>query len=297
MKVMNTSKLFIFLVIISLVFVIIKFTKNPDRSNSYNEVLVDFDSQLVDKIKIENENEQVILEKISGQWKVKVGQKQHEALKSTVEAFLQTIQTIKPSRLASRSVERWADYNVDDKGTRVIISGDKDVFLDIILGRFAFEGQRTYYSFVRLVDDNDTYVADNFTKMSLVSQRDDFRNNRVSNFRNDSLTAIDFIYPDSAFSLIKKETYWFKNNVEVDSIKFKKYHDDVQFIMSKSFASSDSRSVPSHEVIFHFSNRSEIKITGSLEQGGWLIRSSENKDEAWKDPVLLEKIFISNKYF
>ena len=297
MKVMNTSKLFIFLVIISLVFVIIKFTKNPDRSNSYDEVLVDFDSQLVDKIKIENENEQVILEKISGQWKVKVGQKQHEAVKSTVEAFLQTIQTIKPSRLASRSVERWADYNVDDTGTRVIISGDKDVFLNIILGRFAFEGQRTYYSFVRLVDDNDTYVADNFTKMSLVSQRDDFRNNRVANFRNDSLTAIDFIYPDSAFSLIKKEIYWFKNNVEVDSIKFKKYHDDVQFIMSKSFASSDSTSVPSHEVIFHFSNRSEIKITGSLEQGGWLIRSSENKDEAWKDPVLMEKIFISNKYF
>ncbi|MDB4315364.1 DUF4340 domain-containing protein, partial [Cyclobacteriaceae bacterium] len=232
-----------------------------------------------------------------GQWKVKVGQKQHEAVKSTVEAFLQTIQTIKPSRLASRSVERWADYNVDDKGTRVIISGDKDIFLNIILGRFAFEGQRTYYSFVRLVDDNDTYVADNFMKMSLVSQRDDFRNNRVANFRNDSLTAIDFIYPDSAFSLIKKEIYWFKNNVEVDSIKFKKYHDDVQFIMSKSFASSDSTSVPSHEVIFHFSNRSEIKITGSLEQGGWLIRSSENKDEAWKDPVLMEKIFISNKYF
>ena len=297
MKVMNTSKLFIFLVIISLVFVIIKFTKNPDRSKSYNEVLVDFDSQLVDEIKIENENEQVILEKISGQWKVKVGQKQHEALRSTVEAFLQTIQTIKPSRLASRSVERWSDYNVDDKGTRVIISGDKDVFLDIILGRFAFEGQRTYYSFVRLVDDNDTYVADNFMKMSLVSQRDDFRNNRVSNFRNDSLTAIDFIYPDSAFSLTKKETYWFKNNVEVDSIKFKKYHDDVQFIMSKSFASSDSTSAPSHDVIFHFSNRSDIKITGSLEQGVWLIKSSENKDEAWKDPVLSEKIFISDKYF
>ena len=294
---MNTSRLFIFLVVISLFFVIIKVTKNPDRSKNYNEVLVDFDSQLVNKIKIENENEQVILEKISGQWKVKVGQKQHEAVKSTVEAFLQTIQTIKPSRLASRSVDRWSDYNVDEKGTRVVIFGVKDIFLDIILGRFAFEGQKTYYSFVRLVDDNDTYVADNFMKMSLVSQRDDFRNNRVLNFRNDSLTAIDFIYPDSAFSLTKKENYWFKNNVEVDSIKFKKYHDDVQFIMSKSFASSDSTSVPSHEVIFHFSNRSEIKITGSLEQGGWLIRSSENKDEAWKDPVLLEKIFISNKYF
>jgi len=297
MKITNISKLFIFLVAISLVFVIIKFTKNPDRSKSYNEVLVDFDSQLVDKIKIKNENEQVILEKIAGQWKVKVGQKQHEALKSTVEAFLQTIQTIRPSRLASRSVERWSGYNVDDKGTRVIIFGDKDIFLDIILGRFAFEGQRTYYSFVRLADDNDTYVADNFMKMSLVSQRDDFRNNRISNFRNDSLTAIDFIYPDSAFSLTKKETSWFKNNIEVDSIKFKKYHDDVQFIMSKSFASPNSTSVPTHEVIFRFSNRSEIKITGNFEQGDWLIRSSENKDEAWKDPILSEKIFMSNKYF
>ena len=53
MKVMNTSKLFIFLVIISLVFVIIKFTKNPDRSNSYNEVLVDFDSQLEDILSLD----------------------------------------------------------------------------------------------------------------------------------------------------------------------------------------------------------------------------------------------------
>ena len=182
--------------------------------------LVDFSSQAVDKIEIKTEDEQVILKKIAGQWKVKVGQ-QHEAVESTVEAFLQTIQTIKPSRIASRSTERWSDYDVDDRGTRVVISGKNDVFLDIILGRFAFEGQRTYYNFVRLGDENDTYVADNFMKMSLITQRDDFRNNSVLNFKNDSLTSIDFIYPDSAFSLIKKQNNWFTNNVEVDSFSSK----------------------------------------------------------------------------
>ncbi len=294
---MNTSKLFIFLVVISFVFAIIKFTKNPDRSTSYNEKLVDFDSQIVDKIEIETENEQVILKKIADQWKVGVGKKQHEAVKSTVETFLQTIQTIKPSRIASRSVERWSDYDVDDKGTRVVISGKDNIFLDIILGRFAFEGQRTYYNFVRLGDENDTYVADNFMKMSLVSQRNDFRNNRVLNIKNDSLTSIDFIYPDSAFSLIKKENNWFKNNVEIDSIQFKNYFDDVQFVMNKSFAPSDSASLATHEVVFSFSNRSDIIITASLDNGEWLIRSSENKDEAWKDPELSKKILVSDKYF
>ena len=294
---MNTSKLFIFLVVISLVFVIIKVTKNPNRSNSYNDKLVDFDSQVVDKIEIKNENELVILEKIVGQWNVKVGQKQHEAVKSTVETFLQTIQTIKPSRIVSRSVERWPDYDVDDSGTRVIISGKNDVFLDIILGRFAFEGQRTYYNFVRLGDENDTYVANNFMKMSLVSQRDDFRNNSVLNIKNDSLTSIDFIYPDSAFSLIKKNNEWFKNNIEVDSTQFKNYFDNIQFVMNKSFSSLDSASVVTHEIIFSFSNRSDIKITASLEKGEWLIRSSENKGEAWKDPDLSKKILVSNKDF
>ena len=294
---MNISKLFIFLVVISLVFAIIKFTKNPDRSTSYNEKLVDFDSQIVDKIEIETENEQVILKKIADQWKVRVGKKQHEAVKSTVETFLQTIQTIKPSRIASRSVERWSDYDVDDRGTRVVISRTDDIFLDIILGRFAFEGQRTYYNFVRLRDENDTYVAENFMKMSLVSQRNDFRNNRVLNIKNDSLIFINFIYPDSAFSLTKKENNWFKNNNKVDSIQLKNYFDDVQFVVNKSFASLDSASLATHKVVFSFSNRSDIIITASLDNGEWLIRSSENKDEAWKDPDLSKKILVSNKYF
>ena len=165
------------------------------------------------------------------------------------------------------------------------------------MGRFAFEGQRTYYNFVRLGDENDTYVADNFMKMSLVSQRNDFRNNRVLNIKNDSLTSIDFIYPDSAFLLIKKENNWFKNNVEIDSIQFKNYFDDVQFVMNKSFAPSDSASLATHEVVFSFSNRSDIIITASLDNGEWLIRSSENKDEAWKDPELSKKILASDKYF
>ena len=205
---MNTLRLFILLVVISIVFAVIKFTKNPNRSNSYNEKLVDFDSQLVDKIEIKTADEQVVLEKMANQWKVQVGQKQHDAVQTTVEAFLQTIQTIKPSRLISRSVDQWSDYDVDEKGTKVIISRSNDVLLNIILGRFAFEGQRTYYNYVRLEDDNDTYVADNFMKMSLLFQRDDFRNNRVLNIKNDSLVSIDFIYPDSSFSLTKKENIW-----------------------------------------------------------------------------------------
>tara|TARA_X000001036_G_C20676682_1_gene804460 strand:- start:318 stop:1202 length:885 start_codon:yes stop_codon:yes gene_type:complete len=294
---MNTLRLFILLVVISIVFAVIKFTKNPNRSNSYNEKLVDFDSQLVDKIEIKTADEQVVLEKMANQWKVQVGQKQHEAVQTTVEAFLQTIQTIKPSRLISRSVDQWSDYDVDEKGTKVIISRSNDVLLNIILGRFAFEGQRTYYNYVRLEDDNDTYVADNFMKMSLLSQRDDFRNNRVLNIKNDSLVSIDFIYPDSSFSLTKKENIWFRNNFQIDSIQFKNYYDDIKFVMSKSFATIDAAIVPSHQVNFHFSNRSDINIMGSLDEGEWLIKSSENNDEVWKDAALSKKILISNNYF
>ena len=97
--------------------------------------------------------------------------------------------------------------------------------------------------------------------------------------------------------MIKKENNWFKNNVVVDSIQFKNYFDNVKFVMNKSFSPLDSAFTATHEIVFSFSNRSDITIAASLEKGEWLIRSSENKGEAWKDPDLSKKILVSSKDF
>ena len=111
--------------------------------------------------------------------------------------------------------------------------------------------------------------------------------------RSDGEAIRDFIYPDSSFSLTKKENIWFRNNFQIDSIQFKNYYDDIKFVMSKSFATIDAAIVPSHQVNFHFSNRSDINIMGSLDEGEWLIKSSENNDEVWKEVIINNKTYLT----
>ena len=110
------------------------------------------------------------------------------------------------------------DFQVDSSGTRVkIFEGNKEA-LDIILGRFGVEGQRSFYTYVRLADENDTYVANNFMSMSISSSPDGFRMNEVFQLSKDSLTTIAFNYPDSAFTINKSESgRWIIEGQPVDS--------------------------------------------------------------------------------
>ena len=81
--------------------------------------------------------------------------------------MLSTLTTIEPSRIASRSDSKWKDYAVDSAGTRVKVYQGSELVTDIVLGRFGVEGQRSFYTYVRLSEDEDTYVANDFMKMSI----------------------------------------------------------------------------------------------------------------------------------
>lgn len=292
----TTPKLLILLAVLIGIFAIVKLTRNTGRSKSFRTELVNFEVSLADKIEIISPEEKTTLIKNGEQWQVETAQGTKSAMEGNVNSLLNTLNTIKPSRLAGRSETKWKDFSVDSTGSQVIVYGGGNVLTDIVLGRFGVEGQREFYTYVRLTEDVDTYVAANFMKMSVSTNPNDFRNNILGRVRQDSLQEISFNYPDSALILTNVDGKWFKGNEPADSAAVVKYVNSLSFISSKNFSAPSSALNPDFNVTYSFPS-SEIQISAYREEDGWVLTSSANTEEAWQDDANFKKLFVATSQF
>jgi hypothetical protein len=177
------------------------------------------------------------------------------------------------------------------------VTGSGEELTNIVVGRFGVEDQRSFFTYVRLKEDDDVYVANDFMKMSISTSPDDFRNNILMRLATDSLSSISFNYPDSALVLTKQAAKWFKGSVEADSAAIASYLNAVSLVTSKKF--TDSPSTPDAEmvVIFSLSNGKEIAISAFKEQAGITLTTSANNRESWDDIDTFKKVFAATSLF
>tara|TARA_Y100000310_G_C20662997_1_gene805830 strand:- start:1000 stop:1878 length:879 start_codon:yes stop_codon:yes gene_type:complete len=288
---MKGNKSMMLLVVLALligIYFIVKFTGNSGRSKSFKSELVTFDNDQVTKLEIMSPEDTTVLNREGDSWKVG----EYVADPATVTATLSTLKGIKPSRLASRSKDTWKDFQVDDSGTRVVTYEGDEKVLDIVLGRFNVEGQRSFYSYVRLTEEKDVYVAKDFMKMSVSTGSAAYRNDDILKINKDSITAIHFNYPDSAFSLSKNGNKWFIDGSEADSAAVADYLGGLRFVNSRNFAPNPGAPVVS-DLVFQIGDE-DLQV--SAHSGGGLS-SSSNTNEYWVDPAISEKLFKSKVYF
>ncbi|MFT5570964.1 MAG: hypothetical protein ACI9RP_003023 [Cyclobacteriaceae bacterium] len=294
---LTTPRLLIILVALVATFAIVRLTQNSNRSKSFRTELVNFKVAEADRIEITEAGQTMTLFKETGNWKVSTNQGTKEAIASNVESLLSTLNTIKPSRIATRSTGKWKDFSVDSTGTSVVVIGSGEELTNIVVGRFGVEDQRSFFTYVRLKDDDDVYVANNFMKMTISTSSDDFRNNIMMRIAIDSLSSISFNYPDSALVLTKQEAKWFKGSAEVDSAAIATYLNAVSFVTSKKFTDSPSTPNPEMAVIFSFSKGKEIAISAFKEQNKITLPTSANNGEAWDDIDTFNKVFAATSLF
>ena len=283
MKKNKSLTLVIVLVALLSVFAIVKFTGNSGRSKSFLETLVNIDKDAVTKVEILSPTDTTLLEKQSDEWRVDKEKKGDEA---AITSMLSTLETIKPSRLAARSQDNWKDFQVDETGTRVIVHEGSKKTLDIVLGRFSVEGQRQYMSYVRLNDDEDVYVAKDFMKMSIGADATSYRNDDILKLDKDSISAISFNYPDSAFRLEQADQGWIIGETMADSASVAKYLQSLGFVSSRSFA--ETRGSTNMDIIYELSNGETVQVSGFENNG---ISSSFNEGEYWEDQNTFKKLF------
>ncbi|MEP1094131.1 MAG: DUF4340 domain-containing protein [Cyclobacteriaceae bacterium] len=286
---LSLKNLLIIFGVLLIVFFTARLTKRDGRSKSLKSELVALDFVDVSKVEISGPKGIVMLTKADTTWTVSLPAGEKRTRKDAVKSTIEMLNTIKPDRLASRKKDKWRDYEVDSTGTRVKVFGGDKVLTDIVLGRFSVEGQRNFYSFVRLFEDENVYVANGFMKMSISETANDFRDNNVLSLKKDSLTQITFQYPEGTFSL-NKEDAWFLGTDKADSVAVAGFLQGLNYTTSKEFR-EESIANYTHTVTFSFSNSPDIVLEGIRESDGPAIKSSENSLEIFGDEALWDKIF------
>ncbi|WP_421870031.1 DUF4340 domain-containing protein [Marinoscillum sp.] len=290
---MRGNKLMLLLGILVLlvgIYLVVKFTDSSGRSESFRSELVTIDNDQVTKVEIFSPSDTTYLMKNGDIWTVNG---KFTADPNSVSSLLNTLKGIKPSRLASRSEDTWKDFQVDESGTRVAAYENGNKTLDIILGRFNVEGQRSFYSYVRLEEESDVYVAKDFMKMSISTGSEAYRNDDLLKVNKDSVSSIRFNYPDSAFVLSRQESGWMLDDQPADSAAVAKYLQGVRILTSRNFA--DNPDAPAqYDVVFQNKSGADKQITAHVGGG---VSSSTNSAEYWMDPALHEKVFKGKPYF
>jgi len=293
MKSKNTILLVGILAVLVMVYLAVSYFGNDSRSKSFREELVDINKDDVTRVEISGGGTTTTLSGGPDNWTVQlVDGSTKPAKEGSISSMLSSLSSIEPSRIASRSEDKWADFQVDTAGTRVKVFEGNDEVLDIIIGRFGVEGQRSFYTYVRLADENDTYVANNFMSMSVSKDANSYRDNEVLRIKRDSLTQITFDYPDSAFTLQKTDDKWFIDNVEADSANTASYLSGLSLVTSRSF--SETQDSPSLTVSYAFTNQEDLNVT--LDAGNNLS-SSYNAHEFFRDSTVTNKLFKGKSYF
>ncbi len=317
LKNISSIKLIGILATLVLVYLGFEFFGGKSRSKSFKSELVKIDTAKVSKLIIESKGENLELLKENNKWKVSIGGGRYaEAQKSNVRSTLGTLLTIKPSRIAAKNPEKWKDYQVDSAGTRVqVFEGGKST-LDIVIGRFGFNqqamqqqqqmmmggrgGMQQFFSYVRLENEDEVYVADNFMGMSINSDASGYRNKQLLSLTTDSIAEIQFNYPaDSGFVLSNANSKWMIFGANVDSTAIASYLSDIRYLSNSNFVDDvPSSALVSPTVSMNIKQNGNVDIIIKAFQHPvhkWIINSSENPLAYFTDEELVKKLFIGKE--
>lgn len=299
MKKLSNIKLIAIFGVLVIIYLAITFLGGSSRSKSFRDSLVDIDTSRVTRIVITKGGQVTEMVKDDGSWQLPLSNgKKVTAVQGKVTGFLSSLITIKPSRVVSRDQSKWGEYNVDSTGVQVQVYEGSKKTLDIIIGRFGIKGQREFYSHVRLIEDNSTYISDGFMGLSLSTDINSFRNNQVLKITTDSVSAVSFNYPDSSFQLTKSAGgNWEIADQQVDSTSIAEFFRDVRYLNSSLYYDDLQEFMqPSHSVEFTLNGEVDQIFNAALVSDElWVFNSTLNPESYFSDSTLLKKVFVSRK--
>ena len=299
-----------------LVYFGIKYFGGSSRSKSFKAEIVEIDTAKVTRVLVESKGQNLELVRENNAWKVSIEDGRFvPAQKSTVRSALGSLLSIKPSRIAAKKEDKWKEYQVDSAGTRVQVFEGGKTTLDLVIGRFGFNqqamqqqqqmmmggrGMQQFYTYVRLNNENEVYVADNFMGMSISSEANSYRKKQLFSLTTDNISQIQFNYPaDSGFVLSKADSIWNIFGNQPDSASVASYLSDIRYVNSSNFVDDvPSSALVSPTVSMNISQANEADIMVKAFQHPehkWIIHSSDNPSAYFADEELLKKLFVGRE--
>jgi hypothetical protein len=316
LKNISSIKLIGILVVLVLVYLAIEFFGGRSRSKSFKAELVEIDTAKVTRVLIDGKEDDLELIKENNAWKVSIGEgKYADAQKSSVKNTLSSLMSIKPSRIAAKDPGKWKDYQVDSAGTRVQVFEGKKATLDLIIGRFGVNqqamqqqqqmmmggrGMQQFFSYVRLNDEDEVYVAENFMGMSINSDASSYRNRQLLSLTTDSIASIQFNYPaDSAFVLTRQDSTWTIFGTQADSASVASYLSGIRYLSNSNFVDDVPPSAlvtPTLSMNIRQNGKADVEVKAYQHpEHQWIIHSSSNPVAYFADESLVDKLFTTRR--
>ncbi len=319
----KTRILLIVLIVLVVVFAVVQYSKQKQGERTFKEYVIEIDTSKISGIVIipgieHQEQNALKLYKEQGNWKVKQGEDEYNALDGRIEQMIHTLQGLKTESIAGLDKSSWTEFEVtDSSGTRVQILYDGKPAREIVLGKFEYfknqsrqvrqpmqynQPRGKMMSYVRPEDDEKVYMVEGFLKMSFDPKINSYRDKTIIDSEPAKWSSLQFNYPgDSSFTLVKKNMQWFVDGREpVDSNMVSGYFNKIKRISGSEFVDGSLGQV-SHTLIIKGNMPSPVQISAapadSVHQ--YIVHSSMNKDAFFsgKQGRIFSSIFVSKSYF
>ena len=306
-KKLSNKYLLIFIAALGVVVLLVNYLDSTKSNRTFREELVAIDSAAVTQILLypkATEHAEVKLEKIGDLWQVMLANGKKASVPiDRIQGLIIELQKIKPMRLAATKRSRWVDFKTDSSGTRVKVMEGENTTLDIIIGRFDFDQQaRSATSFVRLYDDSSVYAVDGFLELSFNQGHDSFRDKALISTSSSTILQVNFVYPDSSYSIVKNEDRWMLDDIELDSAAVAGYLNTLANTRGNQFIDDAD---PAFLTSATYSLRVETMDAGTITVNAYVdssrsvVNSSQNPESYFDGNVnnLVKTLFVGPSKF
>jgi len=264
------------------------------KTRTFKTELIQLDTASITSILLypkSDNQEETLLKKEGNFWVVSKGNITTKANQGAVQSILRNLALIKTKRVASKSVEKWTDYEVEESsGSRVKAYAGDQLLEDFIVGRFNFNQQsRQGISYVRLTQGNEVYAVDGFLSMTIGQGFDAYRNKEILNVSKDNLAKITINTLGTTTILQKGIADWTQDGAPIDSATIATYLTGLQNVSGASFV-NDFDEIGSQSLLYK-----TLSLEGNNIPSPILIKAFRDTTRAV--PYILQSSSNEGNYF
>ncbi len=230
---LNNRKLLIVLIVLIGVFALVRYFNSSKTKGNFDPNNIELDTASITEVLLYpkvNDHQEIRLFLENDQWMVQKGDFKTKAMRSSVLALINTIQNIKPIRLAARSEDKWENFQVNDSlatKVKVLQKGKDDI--GIMIGKFSYkqspqgnpsqQGIKTI-SYFRMEGENEVYATNGFLVMTFNRDINAFRDQTLLKANKENIRKLDFNMPgDSSFTIQLIDSTWMVNDLKANETK------------------------------------------------------------------------------
>jgi len=300
----NSNKtLWIIFAVLLVAAILIFTTDSTKKERSFRKDLVSVDTSSVSEISLfpkSQKGKEVKIVKIDDTWKVtSESGKQYTVPESKVDNLLNQLMMIKPKRIATRSKDKWSEFQIDSSSTRVVVKEGSEKVLDLMIGKFAFQQPRSMSTFVKLTEDNDIYEVDGFLDMTFNKDINSLRDETVvkSDVNNWNKLKFESEFLNDSFELVKINNSWYVNGSKTDSAKTASALNSLARLTNNEFVDKEKSLFPVQisKLIIEQKSEKLIVLTAYKDSTNYIIESSLNPENYFDGNKVGDKIFFKKE--